>query len=261
MLRLGKRNKAVAEDGPAVEVSEKLGIRSLHLGSDAIQSSMRIKDPIELVLGYSRCMFAFLLFRAVPHEAVVIGLGGGSLPKFIHHHLPDTRCVALELYPQVLAVARSLFHLPEDDERLQVIVGDGAAYVREMTSAVDVIFHDAYGPTGIAEPLATEAFFATCRDRLTPEGVLVVNLWGSSARFDSDVARLSNVFEGRVLCLPARQKGNVVALCFKHGCNEPSWDTLKDRAATLETRLPLEFREFVSDLARMNPHNGRRLLI
>jgi spermidine synthase len=261
MLRLGKRNERAAQDGPAVDVSEKLGIRSLHLGSEAIQSSMRIKDPVELVLGYSRCMFAFLLFREVPRETVVIGLGGGSLPKFIHHHLPNTRCVALELYPQVLAVARSLFHLPQDDDRLQVIVGDGAAYVREMTSPVDVIFHDAYGPTGIAEALATEDFFNTCRERLTPEGVLVVNLWGSSARFDSDVARLGKVFEGRVLCLPARQRGNVVALCFNRGCNEPTWDALKDRAARLESRFPLEFREFVSDLARMNPHNDRRLLV
>ena len=38
----------------SVEVSEKDGIRSLHLGSETVQSSMRLADPTELVLSYTR---------------------------------------------------------------------------------------------------------------------------------------------------------------------------------------------------------------
>ncbi|MFC4160202.1 polyamine aminopropyltransferase [Chitinimonas lacunae] len=259
-MRFGRRNNR-AHDEPAIDISEKDGIRSLHLGSEAIQSSMRVKDPYELVLSYSRCMFAFLLFRDEPGSMVVVGLGGGSIPKFVHRHLPQTRVVAVELLPQIVSVARSMFQLPPDDERLRVLVDDGAAYIESMPDPVDIIMLDAFGPTGIAPPLSTERFFGICRDRLTQDGVLLVNLWGSDPRFPTYIERLSNVFDGLVLCLPARQKGNVVAMAFKQPCFNPTWAKLDERATALEKRYPLEFREFVSDLARMNLHNDRRLLI
>ena len=72
----------------SVEVSEQGGIRSLHLGSDTVQSSMKLDDPYELVLSYTRAMMAFLLFRPRPEHVLMIGLGGGSLPKFVHSICP-----------------------------------------------------------------------------------------------------------------------------------------------------------------------------
>ncbi|WP_269533729.1 polyamine aminopropyltransferase [Chitinimonas sp. BJYL2] len=261
MRRFSRKSGGNSFAEAAVDVSEKDGIRSLHLGSEAIQSSMRVRDPVELVLAYSRCMFAFLLFRDEPQHMVMVGLGGGSISKFVHHHMPQTRSVVIELLPQIVGVARSMFHLPPDDERLEVRVGDGAEYIAGMKKPTDVILLDAFGPTGIAEALSTESFFAQCRAQLNDDGVLLVNLWGSDPRFQIYIDRLSRAFDGLVLCLPARQRGNITALCFKRGCNSPTWDALKDRAKVLEARYPLEFAEFVTDLRRMNPHNDRRLLV
>jgi len=261
MLRYGKRMHKSAFDDVVVDVSEKDGIRSLHLGSEAIQSSMRIRDPYELVLAYSRCMFAFMLFREAPANVLVLGLGGGSIPKFLHRHFPDTRTVTVELLPQIVHVARSMFHLPPDDERHQVVITDAAAYIDQMAAPVDLILHDAFGPTGIVDALSSISFFEACRDRLTRDGCLVVNLWGSDPRFQEHLARLSTAFDGRVLCLPARQRGNITVLCFRRTNHDPTWTSLKERASTLESHIPLEFVEFVSDLARMNDHNERRLHI
>ena len=74
-----------------VEVSEQDGIRSMHLGSDTVQSSMRLDDPSALVLSYTRAMMAFLLFRPRPAHLLMLGLGGGSLPKFVYKHFPEAR--------------------------------------------------------------------------------------------------------------------------------------------------------------------------
>jgi spermidine synthase len=261
MGRLGKRIHKSFDESVQIDVSEKDGIRSLHLGSEAIQSSMRVKDPYELVLGYSRCLFAFLLLREPPRDFVMIGLGGGSIAKFIHKHMPQTRIIVVELLPQIINVARSMFFLPPDDERLTIIEGDGAAHIATLVDPVDAILLDAFGPTGIVTALSTEAFFSQCSDRLTADGVLLVNLWGSDPKFNAYVDRLSRAFDGRILCLPARQRGNVAALCFKRNHHNPTWSALTERAAELESRYPLEFREFVTDLARMNVHNERRLII
>lgn len=261
MLFRSKRYSPGAQGDIVVDVSEEAGIRKLHFGEYDTQSAMRVTDPYELVLTYCRCMMGFLLFAEEPREALLIGLGGGSIPKWIHQNLPQTRLTCVELHAQVVGVARSMFHLPEDDERLRVIVGDGAAHVWQMEDSVDLIMMDAYSSTGIAAPLATTDFFAVCRERLSGNGILAVNLWGSDKRFGEYCERLGKVFEGRVLCLPARQKGNVVAFAFQCGQNNPQWERLQARAEKLKTHYGLEFDEFVADLARMNPHNDRRLFV
>ncbi|WP_255991460.1 fused MFS/spermidine synthase [Chitinolyticbacter albus] len=262
MLFRSKRVSAVAVDEIAIDISEEFGIRKLHFGGDDTQSAMRVSDPSELVLAYTRCLFGFLLFIEPPKEALLIGLGGGSIAKWIHARLPQTRLTCVELHAQVIAVARSMFALPADDERLSVLAGDGAAHVAGLPDGeIDLIIMDAYSATGIAAPLASTEFFASCRDKLSDNGVLAVNLWGSDKRFSSYCERLSDVFDGRLLCLPARQKGNVMAFAFRRNQNSPQWARLTERASRLEAEYELEFAEFIADLARMNPHNDRRLFI
>ena len=262
MLFRSKRYSPGAVDEIVIDISEEAGIRKLHFGEYDTQSAMRTSDPYELVLTYCRCMMGFLLFAPEPERALLIGLGGGSIAKWVHRSLPRTHLTCVELHPQVVSVARSMFHLPEDDERLEVIVGDGAAHVWQMDEdSADLIMMDAYSATGIAPPLATTDFFAACRDRLTGNGVLAVNLWGSDKRFPEYRERLAKVFDGRVLCLPARQKGNVVAFGFRCGQNNPQWERLAERAEKLKAEYGLEFDEFVTDLARMNSHNDRRLFV
>ncbi|MEK7438200.1 MAG: spermidine synthase, partial [Pseudomonadota bacterium] len=91
----------------SVEVSEEGGVRSLHLGGDAIQSSIRLSRPDELALDYTRAMMAFLLFQPLPREVLMIGLGGGSMARYIHQRMPGTRTTVVEINAKVLAAARS----------------------------------------------------------------------------------------------------------------------------------------------------------
>src|SRR3954467_9382027 len=109
-----------------VAVSDARGVRTLHVGGEASQSAMRSGDPYALALDYKRCMMSFLLFHPEPRQALMIGLGGGSLPKFFHRHLKKTPVRLVELDPAVVAAARQHFALPADDERLTVEIGDGA---------------------------------------------------------------------------------------------------------------------------------------
>src|SRR5215213_3597731 len=98
------RKRAFGDDD--VYVSERFGVRSLHIGSDTVQSSMRVSRPNDLELSYTRSMMAFLLFMPEPREILMIGLGGGSLAKFVLQHLTNTRTRAVEVNPRVVTVAR-----------------------------------------------------------------------------------------------------------------------------------------------------------
>ena len=98
------RIRKAAEDAETVYISEKFGVRSLHIGSDTVQSAMRISAPNDLELSYTRSMMGFLLFNEKPQTVLMIGLGGGSLAKFCHRHLPRTRLTVVEVDPDVIAL-------------------------------------------------------------------------------------------------------------------------------------------------------------
>ena len=131
-----------AKSKPAIAVSDSRGVRTLHVGGEAIQSAMRIDDPHALALDYTRCMMTFLLFHPEPREALMIGLGGASLPKFFHKNLRRTKVRVIEVDPRVLAAARTQFALPPDDARLEVLIGDGADAL--SPECCDVLVVDAY---------------------------------------------------------------------------------------------------------------------
>jgi len=247
-----------AKQEASVEVSEKDGIRSLHLGSDTVQSSMKLADPVELVLSYTRAMMAFLLFEPEPRRILMVGLGGGSLAKFVYHRMPAVELVAVECEPAVIFAARQYFHVPENDERFRAELGEGSAWVAENPRSCDVMLVDGYDGHEQVPELTTESFYANAREALTDEGVLVTNLWSSDSRFDTYVQRMERVFSA-VVCVPAERRGNVAVLAFSRSPGRPRWDDLRARARRLEGLYGLEFIKFVEGLRELNPHSGGRL--
>lgn len=249
------RQRLKPEHDP-VEISEKKGIRYLHLGGPAVQSAMRIKEPYALELEYTRAMMAFLLFQAAPREVALVGLGGASIAKFIHRHLAGTRLTALEINPDVVSAARSFFLLPDNDARLDVRVGDGARYVQEQSGTLDVLLVDGYDAHRIVEALASEDFYAACLGALAPGGVAAFNLWGSDRFFDIYFDRVARVFSDHTLILPAEKKGNIQLFAFKPPLPDVSFATLNARARVLEASLGLELPAFVERMRQYNTVAG-----
>ena len=249
------------EDNESVYISEKFGVRTLHIGSDTVQSSMRLTRPNDLEISYTRSMMAFLLFNPDPRDVLMIGLGGGSLAKYIYHHLPQSRSTAVEVNPRVVTVARQFFHVPPDDERLRVVVGDGAAYLADGPRQADAVIVDGYDAEAQVEALTTAAFYRDCARALGANGMLVVNLWGGDRNYTMCVERIAAAFDRHVVCMPAGKPGNVVVLAFKRSPGQPMWSELRNRARVLEEAHGLEFQRFVQELAVLNAHTDERLLV
>ncbi len=244
-----------------VEVSEKGGLRTLHLGSETVQSVMRLGDPHGLEVAYTRAMMAFLLFVPAPRDILQVGLGGGSMAKWLHRHVPEARDTVVEIHPEVVSVAQQYFDLPPEDERLRIVIGEGAEYVANHPQSCDVLLVDGYGSHGQAASLGTRLFYDSARRALKPGGVFVVNLWGSDRFFGTYVDRIHLAFDGTFLLLPAQPKQNVVAFGFERSPGMPKWEDLRARARELESRYGLEFLRFVEGFRKLNLHNERRLLV
>jgi len=250
-------HKAVS-DLDTVEISEQDGVRFLHLGNDTVQSAMRLSDPNGLELSYTRAMLGFLLLVVPPERVLILGLGGGSLAKFLYHRLPETKLTAVEINSQVIAAARSFFQLPADDERLQVVHADAADYIVEHRGW-DAILLDGFDSGCQVASLATQDFYDHCAMALTRHGVLSVNLWGSDPNFDVYLKRIETAFDGRILCLPAERRGNIIVFGFASKPRSTEWEALRNRAARLQADLGLEFTHFVEALRVMNAHDHKGL--
>ncbi len=255
------RIRKPAEDTETVYISEKFGVRALHIGSDTVQSAMRIAAPNELELSYTRSMMGFLLFNDKPKLVLMVGLGGGSVAKYVYHRMPWTQVRVIELNDRVLTIARRYFNVPEEDERFSVILADGAEFVARAQVSADLIMVDGYDGESLVEVLSTIDFYRDCHDRLNRGGMLVVNLWGGDRQFHDTLKRIEEAFPEGTLCLPAEKPGNVIVFGFRSTPGKVEWSTLEQRALALEPDYPLGFLRFVEGLRKMNRHDEKHLLI
>ena len=244
---------------PAIAVSDARGVRTLHVGGEAIQSAMRIDDPHALALDYTRCMMAFLLVQPEPRDALMIGLGGASLPKFFHRHLRATRVRVVELDERVVTAARTHFALPPDDARLRVEIGDGLQAL--APECCDLLVVDAFQDDVHVPQLAAAEFYDAAFLALREPGALVVNFMDDDPKFDGYLQRLERAFGGAVLAMPALYDPNIIAFAFRGAPGAIAWDTLRRRAERLEARYGLPFGRYVSKLRGMNRSTAEALLI
>lgn len=260
MLRVARKfMSAIA--GDSVDVSETNGVRSLHLGSVTVQSSMRVRDPNALELAYTRGMMCFPLFGFDVRNVLAIGLGGGSIPKYIHAYCPDIKTTVIEINPRIIQVAYSQFYVPENDERLEVIEGDGLQYLAEHTAAADVLMIDAFDRNGIPPDFCSQDFFDQCANTLNREGMLAINLWGSDKNFDIYLQRIEQSFNGKVLMLPTGKPGNIVVFGFNREPADLRIASLRERAKMLEKHHQIEFLQFVEKLAEHNQSSNNRIFL
>lgn len=254
----------VHDDEGIIEVVDTKRERALHFGSSARQSSMLLDEPERLNSLYAKSMMAVLLFNANPSNILMIGLGGGTLAKFLLRQFPECQIKVIEFRKTVLKVARSHFNLPFD-ARLKVKIGCGGHHVliasRESESRYDLMMVDAYHHDGMADEVSSELFFDNCRTLLSEEGILVINLWGTDKlAFESVSWNMEKIFEGKILFLPVRKRGNIIGLAFKNFPPKQSLKWYQEKATELEHLYALDFSLFLLDLKRRNNNRFNQVI-
>lgn len=223
-----------------ITLSEEAGVLYLHFGTPWIQGAMRRRKPDWVELEYAQQMMAWTLFNHSAQGIVQLGLGSGALTKFCYRSFPLAKVTAIELNPAVVAVCRSMFKLPPDDDRLTVLEMDAMDFVCDPANrgSADVLQVDLYDATVKGPVLDTPEFYRACAATLAANGIMTINLFGDHPSYAKNLKAMRPAF-ARVLCLPEVHDGNVVALAFK---SDPILDftALYTRADEIRnaTRLP-----------------------
>jgi len=244
-------------DEGMIEVVDSGDIRSLHFGTFPRQSSMSMATPHSLELTYTEAMMAALIVNPNPQRALVIGLGGGSLVKFLLHHYPDCQIDVVEYRQDVVRVAHAYFQVPENDPRLNIHIGDGYLHVQQQyfsgEHSYDLIMIDAYDHIGMAASVGVQAFFDACAGLLESHGVMSINLWGSDRpQFRQTMSRINQSFDGRTMIVPVEDKGNIIGLATMIPVTSAQLKKRRLDVEQLGLRLNINLSKSLSELIRQH---------
>lgn len=244
-------------DEGIIEVVDAGDSRSLHFGTFPRQSTMSLRQPHKLELTYTQAMMACLLLNPQPKRALIVGLGGGSLVKFLLHHFPDCTIDVVEYRSDVIQVAQQFFNVPANDPRLTIRQGDGYLHVKncfyEDTASYDLVLVDAYDHTGMAASVGAQAFFDACSGILNNHGVLSINLWGSDRPlFNRTMQRINQSFANRTMLLPVENKGNVIALASHYDISHAELKKMRPYVEQMEMQYNANLPKSLQNLIRQN---------
>lgn len=229
-------------DPPIIVTEDSEGLVELRFEPDgARQSMVRPGEPLRLELPYTRMMMVGLAFVPEPRRILILGLGGGAIPMFLHAVVPEAAIDVVDVAPEVVAAARRNFGFKED-AALRAHVADGRRFIESPGPRYDLIFLDAYGPTRIPEHLSTREFLGATRSRMEEGGAVVGNLLesGSNPLFASMV-RTYQVSFRQVYRFDVRTFTNRILVGLSHS-KTYSREALVARAERVERARGLPFR-------------------
>jgi spermidine synthase len=149
-------------------------------------------DPVTLFLPYSQMMVAALALTSEPKRGLILGHGGGSLAKWLAQYWPELELDIVEVDPAVVRMANEYFgYQPPGNHH--VYVKDARAFLNATAAKYDVIWADAFARHLIPFHLTTVEFFSELHTRLTPNGVVAVNI--ASSGEGGDLLRATAVVE------------------------------------------------------------------
>lgn len=181
-----------------LRVEDRAGCRYLFSGHGRAQkhSCIKLSDLRRHMLDYSRLVFSSLLYVPAPRRALVLGLGGGVIPREMRACVPDIQVDVLEIDPEVLEVSRRFFFLP-DDPRLRIWLGDGRegiARLRDEGRQFDWIVLDAFDAEYVPPRLTTFEFMRMVSAIRADPGIVAANIFNSHPLYPAQVATMAAAF-------------------------------------------------------------------
>lgn len=203
-------------------------------GGKALESAMHLKDPIRLMLPYSGVMLFGNVIAENPRNALLIGLGGGSMVKYIGKKIPELQLDVVEIDSQIHNIAQKYFLLPEKPG-INIYIEDAFDYLGKSSMLYDLIYVDAFlnsadhtDEMGVPLNLKTKDFYYLLNSALHADGAVAFNL-NRSSDTNEDIRMIHTNFSN-VYKFTVPERSNIVVVAT----NQPrrwSREQLVERAA------------------------------
>ena len=147
--------------------------------SNGSQAQIDLKSLDHPCVNYIQLMILSLIYFPLNINEInilIIGLGGGTLPKALRKVLPNVKITIVEIDPLVYEIAKKYFHF-QLDSKMKIHFVDGRKFLEDRSNefVYDLIFFDAYDfNSGLPSHMKTQEFFELIRNSLNPKGGLFI---------------------------------------------------------------------------------------
>jgi spermidine synthase len=214
-------------------VEEADGTRKLELNEGVAEHSLY--RPGSFLTGNywdGLVVLPFATLTRAPERVAILGNAAGTAARAYGHYFPAARIDGVEIDPELADIGRRYFdmHAPH----LAIHNEDARPWLRRSDGNYDVIVLDAYRQPYIPFYLATREFFELARDRLTPGGVVIVNIGHpeGSSELERVIGRTMEEAFPMVLRDPIEDENTLLV-----GAARGSADNLRAMASGLPTEL------------------------
>jgi spermidine synthase len=178
-----------------IKVIEENNIRKMMFGKGycSEQSAIDLSDQSIHVFDYSFLAMHSLLFCNYPSKILMIGLGGGVVPRKMSELLPDTCIDIFEIDEEVLKISKEFFNFKESS-KVKVHIGDAFDLIKNINNKYDIIFIDAYTSSYIPFHIMSKEFFDNIYNCLSDDGVVANNVANFHILYRNQINTIYNVF-------------------------------------------------------------------
>ena len=194
-----------------VQVVERGDARRLYLNEGVAVHSLYREHTVLTGGVWDTFLVVPELLGRQPRSLAVLGNAGGTVARAYARFWPRVRIDGVEIDPVVSEAGRRFLGLRENP-RLRLVTADARPFLRRADRHYDMVFVDAYHQPYVPFYLATREFFELVRSRLSPGGLVALNVAtvpGDTRLRDELAATLAAVFP-EVRVWPALRFNHIV---------------------------------------------------
>ncbi len=211
------------EYGPLEVIDIHQRMRSLHFGNGTSQSAMLLYNPIPLLHKYTQALLTPLCWLDA-RRVLILGMGAGSISKFLHYHFKEIKLDVVELRKSVIDIAHEYFSLPPQDDRFTLYNMSAEAFIEQVSSSqkYDLIIIDlfltSHKKTDITIDISDH--YKTLLQLLTGNGSLSINLIGNKSQNYSGFNELKTLFGSHLYHINIENQ-NTILVAGKQAIGKP----------------------------------------
>lgn len=118
-----------------------------------------------------------ILAHGAAKRVCIVGGGDGGMAREVLKHASVEQVTMVEIDAGVVEFSKQYLPMLSqgafDDDRLDLVIADGAEFMKITQGGYDVIIVDSTDPIGPGEVLFTETFYGHAKRALAPGGILV----------------------------------------------------------------------------------------
>lgn len=228
------KNKTKFND---IVVTEEGTMLTLWSPSTIRQTAIDSQNPVWPQLEYARNVLLGLALCPKPASILVLGLGGGSIPMMLADINTKATIDVVEIDDVIAMVAERYFHFITTP-RIKLFIDDASCFIKHSTKIYDMIIIDAYLGNELPPFFSTAPFFEETSQRLSWEGIVIVNLFSRNKIFFKGMREIMASVFHELWYLPGKRSGNT--LVFASKIEQPQKKIICN-AEALQKDIPFDF--------------------